>query len=213
MQYTNHFPLPQEEFSSHECNQRSVVLFGVGKARETARHMLKKVSKEILRLYNRKNCIDVSSGDLGKMKKKKEKDEMNSVSLTLNLELLFSKFQKLSYYDQHHLTWQCTTAVSEQIASFTSGNSTYLPQVENISYLFDLMEHSMGVNNLLEFSVQVCLPLLCLLPSNGETLFLASLAVRLSLCLSLRHTFVSAPYLLNLWWDVYITLHNCQVHV
>ncbi|XP_060562886.1 mediator of RNA polymerase II transcription subunit 12-like protein [Ruditapes philippinarum] len=154
-QYATHFPLPQDELSSHECNQRLVVLFGVGKARDAARHILKKVGKEILRLYSRKSCIDMSSGDLGKPKKKKDKDEPSSVSVVGNLEVLFGKFHKLSYYDQHVVTWQCTMAVHEQINCFTSGTSTYLPQVENISYLFDLMEHSMAVNTLLEFSVQL----------------------------------------------------------
>ncbi|KAH3870445.1 hypothetical protein DPMN_033632 [Dreissena polymorpha] len=155
MQYTSHLPLPQDELSSHECNQRLVVLFGVGKARDAARHIVKKVSREILRLFSRKNCIDVSSGDLGKNKKKRDKYEPSSVSLAANLEVLFSKFHKLSYYDQHMVMWQCTNAVSEQIASFTGGNCTYLPQVEYISYLFDLMEHYVDVNNLLESSVQV----------------------------------------------------------
>jgi len=32
-----------------------------------------------------------------------------------------------------------------------------------------------------------------------------------SVCLSVRHTFVSALYLLNPWWDLQITLHKCQV--
>jgi len=41
----------------------------------------------------------------------------------------------------------------------------------------------------------------------GDILFLAPLFVRLSV----RHTFMSALYLLNLWWDLQITLHKCQV--
>ena len=41
----------------------------------------------------------------------------------------------------------------------------------------------------------------------GDILFLALLSVRLSVC----HTFVSALYLLNPWWDLQITLHKCQV--
>jgi len=32
-----------------------------------------------------------------------------------------------------------------------------------------------------------------------------------SVCLSVRHTLVSALYLLNPWWDLQITLHKCQV--
>ena len=157
MLYATHFPLHQDELSNHECNQRLIVLFGVGKGRDNARHILKKVSKEILRLYSKKNCIDVSSGDLGKIKKKKEKEGEASVSVQMvgNLEVTFSKFQKLSYYDQHAVTAHCTSAVLEQICSFTNEKSSYLPQVENISYLFDLMEFSMDISNLLEFSIQV----------------------------------------------------------
>ena len=49
----------------------------------------------------------------------------------------------------------------------------------------------------------------------GDILFLAPLSVcpsvRLSVRLSVRHTFVSALYLLNPWWDFQITLHKCQV--
>ena len=53
----------------------------------------------------------------------------------------------------------------------------------------------------------------------GDILFLAPLFVRPSVCpsicpsvrLSVRHTFVSALYLLNPWWDLQITLHKCQV--
>jgi len=151
MQYATHFPLPQDDTSSHESNQRLAVLFGVGKARDNARHVLKKVSREILWIYGRKNCIDVASGDLTKRKKKEE----GSVSVTSNLELLFSKFQRLLYHDQHIVTSQCTAAVLEQMASFTSGASLYLLQVENILYLFDLMEYVTNVNSLLEFSLQV----------------------------------------------------------
>jgi len=36
-------------------------------------------------------------------------------------------------------------------------------------------------------------------------------SVRPSVCLAVCHTFVSAPYLLNPWWDSQITLHKCQV--
>jgi hypothetical protein len=50
------------------------VLYGVGKARDEARHIVKKVTKETVKLFSKKNCIDVGSGDLGKNKKKKDKE-------------------------------------------------------------------------------------------------------------------------------------------
>jgi len=37
------------------------------------------------------------------------------------------------------------------------------------------------------------------------------MSVRLSVRPSVRHTFVSALYLLNPWWYLQITLHKCQV--
>lgn len=48
----------QEESSSHECNQRLVVLFGVGKQRDEARHSIKKITKDILKVLNRKSTAE-----------------------------------------------------------------------------------------------------------------------------------------------------------
>jgi len=67
----------------------------------------------------------------------------------------------------------------------------------------------------------VCCPILCYYVSPhemGRHIVFSSvvcLSVRMSVCpsvrLSVRHTFVSALYLLNPWWDLQITLHKCQV--
>lgn len=160
MIYAQHFPLPRDAF--HECNQRGIVLYGFGKGRDDAKHFVKKISKETLKLFSKKNCIDASSGDLGKFKKKKEKDGSDSLTSTVNtnvdqvFEGIFMRFQKLSYFDQHAVTSQCTETVLELINSFTSNNSTYLPLVDNISFLFDLMEYSLNIYGLLEFAVKVC---------------------------------------------------------
>ena len=80
MLYAQHFPIPQDEMSSHECNQRMTVLYGVGKARDEARHIVKKVTKETVKLFSKKNCIDVGSGDLGKNKKKKDKETIKQAN-------------------------------------------------------------------------------------------------------------------------------------
>ena len=53
--YATHFPIPQDEMSTHECNQRLVVLYGVGKAREEARLIAKKANKENGKLFAKKN--------------------------------------------------------------------------------------------------------------------------------------------------------------
>lgn len=47
--YTKHFPLliqhPNDKTSQHDCNQRYILLFGVGKERDEKKHAVKKMSK------------------------------------------------------------------------------------------------------------------------------------------------------------------------
>lgn len=46
-QYVTNFQLPQEDNYQHEANQRHILLYGVGRARDEARHVVKKVSKDL----------------------------------------------------------------------------------------------------------------------------------------------------------------------
>lgn len=44
--YTKHFPLNYEDpLSQHDCNQRYILLFGVGKERDENKHAVKKMAK------------------------------------------------------------------------------------------------------------------------------------------------------------------------
>lgn len=108
--YTTHFPLLQDESSSHDCNQRHVLLYGVGKLRDEARHTVKKSSKEISKLFNKKFSIDAADGKV----KKYSRNEFNFESVT-------SRFQSLSYFDQHVVTHQCSLIVLEMLMNFASG--------------------------------------------------------------------------------------------
>ena len=51
-QYCYHFPLPSDEQSVHDCNQRYVLLYGAGKGKDEASKAVKKLSKEILKVVN-----------------------------------------------------------------------------------------------------------------------------------------------------------------
>lgn len=48
----------QDESSNHECNQRTILLYGVGKERDEARHQLKKITKDILKILNKKSTTE-----------------------------------------------------------------------------------------------------------------------------------------------------------
>ena len=50
-QFVYHFPLPQDENSTHECNQRNVLLYGAGRSRDDASKNVKKIYKDVTKLF------------------------------------------------------------------------------------------------------------------------------------------------------------------
>lgn len=144
--YTTHFPLCQDDpFAQHDCNQRHILLYGVGKIRDEARHTVKKMSKEICKLFSKKFSVDVAEG--GKVKKHSRNE--------FNFEATTQKCQSLSYFDQHVVTWQCSVTVIEMLNSFATGNSNYLPVQEHVAFLFDLMELALNIYGLIDVCIQI----------------------------------------------------------
>ncbi|NWU18109.1 MD12L protein, partial [Cephalopterus ornatus] len=149
LQYATHFPIPLDDSSSHECNQRMILLYGVGKERDEARHQLKKITKDILKILNKKSTTEMGVGDEGQ-KARKTKPEARPT-----LETVFTKLQQLSYFDQHQVTSQISSNVLEQITSFASGTSYHLPLAHHIQLIFDLMEPALNINGLIDFAIQL----------------------------------------------------------
>ena len=87
------------------------------------------MSKEILKLFYKRFSVDVAEG--GKIKKHHESE--------LILSEVVSKFQELSYFDQHLVTSQCGQTVLEMVQNFTAcSTSIHLPVTDHVSFLFDL---------------------------------------------------------------------------
>lgn len=61
--FQNAFSVFQDESSSHECNQRTILLYGVGKERDEAKHQLKKITKDILKILNKKSTTETGGKD------------------------------------------------------------------------------------------------------------------------------------------------------
>ncbi|XP_025029819.1 mediator of RNA polymerase II transcription subunit 12-like protein, partial [Python bivittatus] len=141
--------LKKDESSSHECNQRMILLYGVGKEREEARHQLKKITRDILKILNKKSTSEMSGGDEGPKVRKNKQEAFPT------LETVFTKLQQLSYFDQHQVTSQISNNVLEQITSFASGTSYHLPLAHHIEFIFDLMEPALNINGLIDFAVQL----------------------------------------------------------
>uniref|UniRef100_F6T2D4 Mediator complex subunit 12L n=1 Tax=Monodelphis domestica TaxID=13616 RepID=F6T2D4_MONDO len=149
LQYATHFPIPLDESSSHECNQRTILLYGVGKERDEARHQLKKITKDILKILNKKSTTECGVDDEGQKARKSKQETFPT------LETVFTKLQLLSYFDQHQVTSQISSNVLEQITSFASGTSYHLPLAHHIQLIFDLMEPALNINGLIDFAIQL----------------------------------------------------------
>ncbi|XP_009072261.1 PREDICTED: mediator of RNA polymerase II transcription subunit 12-like protein [Acanthisitta chloris] len=141
--------IKQDESSSHECNQRMILLYGVGKERDEARHQLKKITKDILKILNKKSTTEMGVGDEGQKARKTKPEAFPT------LETVFTKLQQLSYFDQHQVTSQISSNVLEQITSFASGTSYHLPLAHHIQLIFDLMEPALNINGLIDFAIQL----------------------------------------------------------
>ena len=152
-QYTYHFPIPcnSEDNNNHDVNQRHVILYGIGRGKDETTKQVKKLSKEILKLFSKRFSVDVAEG--GKIKKHHKSEFIFSDVVT--------KFQELSYFDQHSVTSQCGHAVTEMVSSFhSSSSSIHLPVIDHVSFLFDLAGQALNIQNLLDW----CIALLKELP-------------------------------------------------
>jgi mediator of RNA polymerase II transcription subunit 12 len=112
-QYVTHFQLPQDDNYAHEANQRHILLYGVGRSREEAKHAVKKVSKDLGKLFTKKFCYDIADGSRVKKHSKNE----------INFESLQTKYLALPYYDQHALTSSIAQTAVEMLTTFASGNN------------------------------------------------------------------------------------------
>lgn len=147
--YAKHFPLCQDDpVTQHDCNQRYILLFGFGKERDEKKHAIKKMTKEISKLFSKKISIDVTEGGKEDAEKKESRSEFNFESIS-------SKFQSMSYFDQNVVTSRCAMTVQKMLNSFASCNSNYLPVQEHISFLFDLMEMALNILGVFDLCIQM----------------------------------------------------------
>ncbi|KFD72362.1 hypothetical protein M514_01715 [Trichuris suis] len=137
-----HFPLPQDEQYRHDCNQRQLLIFGLTADRDCRRHVLKKITKELNKLWCRKASIEFSPVAPPRIKKVFDSE---------SLSLLSRKMQNLVFFDQHAVTDSCCDTCIEHLSDFACGYSNYLPTVENLDFFLSILEESCNFFSMTEF--------------------------------------------------------------
>lgn len=176
------------------------------------------MTKEVCKLFGKKFSIDVAEG--GKVKKHSRSE--------FNFEAVTMKFQNLSYFDQHVVTWQCATQVIEMLNTFALSGSSYLPVHEHVAFLFDLMELALNIYGLID----VCIQILKELPeveaqlttrnsqlvrsyTTNLSLYVVGVLRRYHCCLLCKfiNIFCYFSYIFKLCYIFILHLNNCYIIV
>ncbi|XP_003370677.1 transcription mediator subunit Med12 superfamily [Trichinella spiralis] len=142
-----HFPVPQDDQYRHECNQRQLLLFGSNSDQYSRKHILKKLTKELNKLWSKKTSAELTTTGLIRVRKIIDSESLCSLS---------RKIRNLVFYDQFAVMDCCCDAGIAQFNSFISGQSNCLPTLENFDFLLGLLEESSNFISLVEFVEAVC---------------------------------------------------------
>ncbi|EDO45182.1 predicted protein, partial [Nematostella vectensis] len=161
LQYATHFPIPHEAATTHECNQRLVLLYGVGKARTEAINKSKEVTKLLVKtLYDLAGSGhgSVGGGEYSQCLTTSELSERRAKEEQWTS--LYSKFSSLPCFDQYMAVAECANALRDLRMSNPPmfGLTSRLPSIDQLVFLYDLYELSGDIHGLLEFIAFVLMP-------------------------------------------------------
>lgn len=169
--YVLNLPLPQTQSYQHERNQRFVILYGFGAKKQEILERIHSVTKMFQRLLGRKYSIDLndvttitslSNSSMSKRNASANNKHFNTVtnlhvSLSLaeidSLNQIQFEYSKMSLYDQYSIVSKISVNLIEIFKSLEQKN--YLPKLQFIQFVFDLMESNMNVFNLFLFTIRL----------------------------------------------------------
>ncbi|XP_071839285.1 mediator of RNA polymerase II transcription subunit 12-like protein isoform X3 [Apostichopus japonicus] len=143
--YSKHFPLPQGEISTHETNQRLLLLYGYGKVRKEVRSYIRGVKRDIIILLSDQKT------DLSRKTDSLEK----RLKVDSGQDVAIAKLKLLPYFDQHLLTTAAAKHILERVQTCTRSGWETLPSLEQIICLLDLLEDALNIHGMLEFIVKL----------------------------------------------------------
>ena len=178
-QYVLHIPVPQTQRFQHERNQRFVVLYGFGAKKLEILDKTAAMKKSLLRLFARKVSIDLTdlakqlttpgggggqkaapkSGGAKSPLVSKLTNRVTNMHYTLSAAdtdlfgQITDQYTKLDYNDQYAIIHQVQLTVIDIYKTLDQKN--FLPKLQYLQYLFDLMESNMNIFNLLLFAIRL----------------------------------------------------------
>ncbi|VDM58325.1 unnamed protein product [Angiostrongylus costaricensis] len=136
-------PLRQIEEHRSEANQRALVLYGMNNTRENHMFELKKIAKEICKIWQKKIYVQFLEGNDVPL----FKQSINSAKV---VEIL-ARFRSQTYYDQLVICGWCAESFSDMIRDFVFGNSLQMPTSEGLDIICGMFESAQYIYGIFEF--------------------------------------------------------------
>ncbi|EJD75155.1 hypothetical protein LOAG_17646 [Loa loa] len=150
-----HLPIPQSAEYRSECNQRSLLLYGIGNERDAVKLELRRLARELAKLWQKRIVVEFSFNKPLEIRFKKR-------ATREQLQESMAKFRSCTYYDQLVLCGWCCESFIQMVQDFVDGHSCVLPTAEGLDIILEMCEVAQNIAGIMELAEEL-LPLLVLI--------------------------------------------------
>ena len=143
--YLEQFPYPLEEDFRDEFNQRKILLYGITPRRDEIKRQLKQNIRLLSSLFKLKNCLDTTN----------ENPPFTRPTPYAHYSQIRKSILSLSYHNQYFVTNRVRKILIERLTNYIERRTTRLPWLDDVAFLFELMEKSLNLHGLIQTCVDI----------------------------------------------------------
>ncbi|CAF4183789.1 unnamed protein product, partial [Rotaria sp. Silwood2] len=143
--YLEQFPYPLDEDFRDDFNQRKIILFGITPKRDEAKRQLKTNVRLLSSLFKLRNCLETTN----------ESPPFTRSTPYAHYLQIRRSILSLSYHDQYYVTNRVSKLLIERLTNFIERRTSRLPWLDDVAFLFELMEKSLNLYGLIQTCVDI----------------------------------------------------------
>ncbi|CAF1122651.1 unnamed protein product [Adineta steineri] len=143
--FLEQFPYPLEDDFRDDFNQRKIILFGITPKRDEAKRQLKNNVRLLSSLFKLHNCLETTI----------ESPPFTRPTPFASYLKIRKSILSLSYHDQYYVTNRVSKLLIERLTNFIERRTSRLPWLDDVAFLFELMEKSLNLYGLIQTCVDI----------------------------------------------------------
>ncbi|CAF4050645.1 unnamed protein product, partial [Rotaria magnacalcarata] len=143
--YMEQFAYPLEEDFRDDFNQRKIILFGITPKREEAKRQLKTNVRLLSSLFKLRSCLETTT----------ESPPFTRPTPYASYFNIRKSIVSLSHHDQYYVTNRVSKLLIERLTNFIERRTSRLPWLDDVAFLFELMEKSLNLSGLIQTCVDI----------------------------------------------------------